>query len=123
MLQFDSNVYTHDQIQHTKDLLSSIAQHLSSKESCRHYMYRVIVTDTTVTFHINARLCRTKGDVKSAESVIWHIIGQHFQHIFFKSLADYDCVEIIRNSLVPGVYVYMSSVGNKQRRWFKDVDY
>lgn len=122
MLYFDVCAYDRQQIQNTRDLLSSIATHLSSKNCCRHRTYVVIVTDTTVTFDSNANLCRSRGDHKSAEPAIWHIMRNHFSSRVFHSLIDAATVSISSDSLVPGTYEYKSSVGGKQRRWFKVTD-
>ena len=123
LIRFDISKYTHQQIQNTRDVLNSIAYHLSSKSACRQCVYTIVISDVDIHFDIGVRLCRVKGDPKSAEPVIWHIVGQHFTSSIFRSIVNNTTVGVIPNTLVPGVYVYKNSVGNKQRRWFKDVDY
>lgn len=109
----------------TKELLMSIAEHLSGREDCKGIEYTVSIGMSKRDIrHITMkprkqvfpnRYKRCKADKLP---VINHVIQEHFVELYGGADAKMNPI-VYTDNLVKGIYQYQLSVDKKQRRWVR----
>lgn len=131
---FDNTTHSEDCICRTNDILKSITQHLSGRQSCRGVVYRIAIgmydmeqascrdswrsyhdCDDCIFFDTNTKLRSNSGRMIPA---IQHIMIEHFPDVW-AGIANGNQVQIHTMMLIPGIYEYRKSTTGKYRKWFK----
>lgn len=103
----------------TQKFLYSISDHLSSRSDCSKLNYSVTIGHNVIYFEPPIQVCPSTHVRKrqARESIVEHIIFRHFHSTLYDGSDKFGNMQIRRDALVPGVYVYESSIDNKRRRW------
>jgi hypothetical protein len=117
----DVSDYSAEQVENTKSLLKSIAEHLSNHKYCKQKEYELFISADCVVklilFNVDLRChSRLKGSERPA---IRHIMWEHFNHLISEGWQSQWVYEVCAkaDSLVPGKYVYHLYTSGKYRRW------
>lgn len=103
----------------TQKFLYSISDHLSSRSDCSKLNYSVTIGHSVIYFEPPIQVCPSTHVRKrqARESIVEHVIFRHFHSTLYDGSDKFGNMQIRRDALVPGVYVYESSIDNKRRRW------
>lgn len=103
----------------TQKFLYSISDHLSSRSDCSKLNYSVTIGHNVIYFEPPIQVCPSTHVRKrqARESIVEHVIFRHFHSTLYDGSDKFGNMQIRRDALVPGVYVYESSIDNKRRRW------
>lgn len=119
MIKFDSTTST-EKSQLTKELLNSIANHLSGRKDCKGVNYVVTIhhphSTLTIVPNIQVLPNRYRRCERDKVSVLVHVIQEHMTELFVGFDSQMNLV-VESDMLVPGTYVYESSIDGKRRRW------
>lgn len=123
-MQIDKEV-TPEKSELTKQVLTTIARHLSGRPDCKDLNYMVAIgTDNVpdcIMFEparIRVLPNRYKRHESDKVSVLTHVIRDHFQDLY-KGPDGLFNVKADTAKLVKGIYMYESSVDHKRRRWVR----
>lgn len=105
----------------TKKFLYCISKHLSSRADCSRLNYSVTIGHNCIYFEPPVQVCPSIHVRKrqARESIVEHVVVRHFHKQVYGGTDNYGNVKIQCDVLLPGVYLYESSVDNKRRRWQK----
>lgn len=105
----------------TRRFLLCISRHLSSRKECRKKNYTVLICPDAVFFdpYIKVYPSRYHRKKESSVGIIEHVVLGHFYHSVYSHTDDSGTIFVQKDSLVPGRYIYQSSLDNKRRRWNK----
>jgi len=109
----------------TKQVLTCISSHLSSRGDCKgvkyeveigpeNYQNLVLFTPTRIKVFPN-RYRRCKRD---KVTIISHVFKEHFPDLLIETDDGFNTY-VDTSKLVRGVYEYQPSIDNKRRRWIR----
>lgn len=108
----------------TKQLLHSIASHLSSRVECRgvRYIVTIGVDDShLVSFgpvDVKVYPNRYRRCERDKVTILSHVLREHFPELVLSADRDGNIV-VDTSKLISGVYEYQASIDNKRRRWVR----
>ena len=105
----------------TEKFLYSISDHLSSRSDCSKLNYSVTIGHNMIYFEPPIQVCPSTHVRKrqARESIVEHVILRHFHATLYNGSDEFGNMQIHKDALVPGVYIYESSIDNKRRRWHR----
>lgn len=105
----------------TLKLLKSLSSHLSSRRDCKGKPYILCIHSDSpyISFFPKVSVFPDQFHRKSVDKipVESHVILSHFREELFDRIDESGRLCIQPGKLVPGLYLYESSVNNKCRRW------
>ena len=109
----------------TMDVLLNISHHLSTRSQCKQVNYEVIITSNSISFRPQLNVFPNIHRRKSSDRqpIVEHILKYHYDSELLSPDAcrlSSSAYAILPNKLIPGKYVYRSSIDGKRRKWFRE---
>lgn len=104
----------------------TISQHLATRSQCRNVNYEVIIRPGSISFHPEVKVFPNVHRRKQSDkqTIVEHILRYHYYNdlVMEQGIATDSSGEYLinMNKLVPGKYVYRSSIDGKRRKWFRE---
>lgn len=110
----------------TMSVLLSISQHLSTRTQCKDVNYEVTIRSGRISFYPDVKVFPNVHRRKQSdkETIIEHVLRYHYDNelVLPTGIVTDTGGEYLINTdkLVPGHYVYRSSIDGKRRKWFRE---
>lgn len=108
----------------TKQLLQKIANHLSGRKDCKGVNYVVTIhsEEKSVEFYPSTQVFpnRYRRCERDKVSIVSHVIQEHLPELLIGFDTQLNLL-VDTDKLVPGTYIYESSIDNRRRRWTRQL--
>lgn len=110
----------------TIDMLLTISQHLATRPECKSINYEITIGGGKISFYPDVKVFPNVHRRKQSdkETIIEHVLRYHYDNelVLPEGVVTDTSGEYLINTdkLVPGHYVYRSSIDGKRRKWFRE---